>query len=44
MVVAVVSVIAEIGDDGILNGFAPVEMLVEDLMNGTWNIDASKLH
>ena len=37
-------IIAEIGDDGILNGFAPVVMLVEDLMNGTWNIDASKLH
>ena len=37
-------VIVQVGDDGILNGFVPVEMLVEDLMNGTWNIDASKLH
>ncbi len=37
-------VIVQVGDDGILNGFVPVEMLLEDLINSVWNIDASKLH
>lgn len=37
-------IVAQVGNDGILEGFIPVEMAVEDMMNGTWNIDASKLN
>ena len=37
-------IIAQIGDDGIMEGFMPVEMVINDLVNGTWNIDAHKLN
>jgi len=37
-------IIVQVGDDGISKGFFPVEMMAEDLVNGTWNIDTSKLH
>ena len=37
-------IIAQVGDDGILEGFMPVEMAINDLRSGAWNIDASKLN